>query len=103
MTVLSDFFPVWYDLMLKKHEGTVNCTNPGLIDHNTVLTLYKTYVDPAFTWSNFSLEDQAKVIASARSNNYLDTTFIETHYPEVPRIQDSVKSVCQAMKKDMGV
>ena len=38
-----------------------------------VLQLYKDYIDPEFTWSNFSLEEQAKVIVAPRSNNLLET------------------------------
>jgi hypothetical protein len=35
--------------------------------------MYKQYIDPDFTWSNFTLEEQAKVIVAPRSNNLLDT------------------------------
>lgn len=38
-----------------------------------ILQLYKDYIDPEFTWSNFTLEEQAKVIVAPRSNNLLDT------------------------------
>jgi hypothetical protein len=38
-----------------------------------ILELYKQYIDPEFSWSNFSLEEQAKVIVAPRSNNLLDT------------------------------
>ena len=51
----------------------MNYTNPGAISHNEILELYKQYVDPDFAWSNFSIEEQAKVIKAARSNNLLDT------------------------------
>ena len=53
--------------------GIMNYTNPGAISHNEILELYKQYVDPEITWSNFSLEEQAKVIVAPRSNNLLDT------------------------------
>jgi hypothetical protein len=38
-----------------------------------ILQLYKDYIDPEFTWSNFTVEEQAKVIVAPRSNNLLDT------------------------------
>ena len=38
-----------------------NFTNPGAISHNEILQLYKDYVDPEFEWSNFTVEEQAKV------------------------------------------
>ena len=51
----------------------MNYTNPGAISHNEILELYKCYVDGDFAWSNFSVEEQAKVIVAPRSNNLLDT------------------------------
>jgi 3,5-epimerase/4-reductase len=41
--------------------------------HSQILSLYKQYIDPDFTWSNFTVEEQAKVIVAPRSNNLLDT------------------------------
>lgn len=38
-----------------------------------ILQLYKDYIDPDFTWQNFTVEEQAKVIVAPRSNNLLDT------------------------------
>lgn len=38
-----------------------------------ILQLYKDYIDPDFTWANFTIEEQAKVIVAPRSNNLLDT------------------------------
>ena len=54
--------------------GIMNFTNPGAISHNEVLELYKQYVDKDFAWSNFTIEEQAKVIKAPRSNNLLDTS-----------------------------
>ena len=53
--------------------GIMNYTNPGAVSHNEILQMYKDYIDPEFNWSNFSVEEQAKVIVAARSNNLLDT------------------------------
>ena len=53
--------------------GIMNYTNPSAISHNEILELYKSYIDPEFTWKNFSLEEQSKVIIAPRSNNLLDT------------------------------
>jgi hypothetical protein len=41
--------------------------------HVQILELYKEYIDPEFTWANFTVEEQAKVIVAPRSNNLLDT------------------------------
>lgn len=55
----------------KERKGVYNFTNPGTLSHNEILALYKQYIDPSFTWTNFTLEEQAKVIKAGRSNNEL--------------------------------
>ena len=43
--------------------GIYNFCNPGAISHNQVLTIYREEVDPDFQWENFSIEEQAKILA----------------------------------------
>lgn len=93
MTVLTDFFPIWYDMLLNNKIGTYNCTNPGTIEHNEILEMYRNLVDNNFTWQNFTLEEQNKILASGRSNNFLDTNKIQREYPELPTIKESVKNI----------
>lgn len=90
MSVLPTLLPIMLDLTRKKHVGTVNLTNPGSISHNRVLELYKEIVDPTFAWQNFSLEEQSAILAAGRSNNLLDTTFLEQNYPSLPNIEAAV-------------
>ena len=95
MTVLTDFYPVWLDMIRNKKTGTYNCTNPGVISHNEILQHYKDLVDPNFTWQNFSIEEQNQILASKRSNNYLCTIKLESEYPSIPNIQKSVFNVLE--------
>ena len=99
MTVLPDLLPVVLDLIQKNHVGTVNLTNPGLISHNEVLSLYKDIVNPEFSWENFTQDEQRRILAADRSNNYLDTTFIENNYPCIKNIKESVKECLLNYKK----
>lgn len=92
MTVLSDFFPVWLELMRDYTVGTFNCTNPGVISHNEILEMYREIVDPEFTWKNFTIEEQDSILASKRSNNYLDTEKLES-IKGVSNIKDSVRKM----------
>ena len=97
MTVLDELLPVLIEMALNKQVGTVNLTNPGLISHNEILEMYKEIVDPDFTWSNFSVEEQNQILASKRSNNCLDTmkltnTTLSFKNPVSP-IKDAVRSV----------
>ncbi len=100
MTVLDDFVPMIVDMAMNNVTGPINCTNPGLISHNEILEMYKEIVDPNFTWNNFTIEEQNKILDSGRSNNYLDTTLIEKLYPNVMNIKDSVRNVLNRMREN---
>ncbi len=93
MTVLPELLPIALEMMKVNKLGTINLTNPGVISHNEILEMYKEYVDPEFTWKNFSIEEQNKILASERSNNLLDTTKLETFWPNVKNIKDSIRDL----------
>ena len=98
MTVLDDFFPIFVDLMLKRKSGTYNCTNPGTISHNEILEAYREIIDHSFTWVNMTLEEQNKMLLSARSNNELCTDKIKNEYPNLKGIKTSVVIALNKMK-----
>jgi nucleoside-diphosphate-sugar epimerase len=91
MTVLPVLLPILVDMIKKKQNGTVNLTNPGVISHNEILEMYKEIVDPGFTYSNFTIEEQNAILLSERSNNQLDTALLQKYYPEVVHIKDAVR------------
>ena len=68
MTVLNELLPILLDMMKNKTVGTVNLTNPGLISHNEILEMYKEIVDHDFTWNNFTIEEQNKILS--KCNEY---------------------------------
>ena len=93
MSVLPDLIPLIYELMIAKKTGTLNFTNPGVISHNEILEMYKEFVDPNFTWKNFTIEEQNTILASARSNNQLDTSKLKSLFPNVKNIKESVRDI----------
>jgi dTDP-glucose 4,6-dehydratase len=99
MSVLPELLPYVLDMMEKKSTGTINLTNPGLISHNDILEMYKEIVDPEFVWENFTIDEQAKILAAARSNNFLDTSKLKNMYPDVMNIKDSVRLCLQSYPK----
>lgn len=99
MTVLDELIPIMMDLMFKKHIGTINMVNPGVISHNEILEMYKEIVDPVFTWQNFTIEEQDEILKSKRSNNHLDTTLLEELYPTVKNIHESVRESLENFEK----
>lgn len=103
MTVLPELLPLSIKMAERKLTGIMNYTNPGAVSHNEILQMYKDYIDPEFTWKNFTVEEQAKVIVAPRSNNLLDTKRIEGEFPELLGIKESlIKYVFEpnAAKKD---
>ena len=100
MTVLPDLLPCVLTLMQQKYTGTLNLTNPGVISHNEILELYQKYVDPSFTWENFTIGEQNEVIDSKRSNNHLDTTLLQSLFPDILPIHDSVENLMKQYKME---
>lgn len=98
MTVLPELLPILFDMMKNKRVGIFNLTNPGLITHNEILEMYKEIVDSEFTWNNFSNEEQRKILACDRSNNFLDTAKLEALYPNIKNIKESVRECLMSYK-----
>ncbi|EAN87168.1 putative dTDP-4-dehydrorhamnose reductase domain protein [Trypanosoma cruzi] len=100
MTVLPVMLPILMKLSLNKVTGTINLTNPGAISHNEVLELYKRHVDSEYTYENFSVEEQNKILLSKRSNNLLDTSRLQQMFPQVDDIHTAVEKVCVEIAKN---
>ena len=103
MSVLTELLPYVIDMMQNKITGNLNLTNPGLISHNDILIMYKELVDPFFTWKNFSIEEQRKILSADRSNNFLDTTKLQEMYPEIKNIKDSIRDCLIKYKENLDI
>jgi len=101
MTVLHDLLPVSILMTERKLKGIWNFTNPGVISHNEILDLYKQYIDPNFTYKNFSLEDQDKILKAGRSNNELDPSKLLDEFPDILDIKASMHGVFQRMAQNI--
>jgi len=104
MTVLTEMLPASLAMAKKGLTGVYNFTNPGVISHNECLDLYTKYIDPTYTYKNFTVEEQAKVIKAGRSNNELDTTKLIEDMPEGIEINDiktAVELCFQRMKVNL--
>ncbi|CAO2037802.1 unnamed protein product [Urochloa humidicola] len=100
MTILDELLPISIEMAKRNLRGIYNFTNPGVVSHNEVLEMYKQYIDPSFKWTNFTLEEQAKVIVAPRSNNELDTAKLKEEFPELLSIKDSlIKYVFEPNRK----
>jgi 3,5-epimerase/4-reductase len=95
MTVMDDILPLLVECMERGICGTLNATNPGLIDHATILNEYKRIQNPEHTWEEITNEELVgKCVKGARSNNFLDTARIEGLFPgRIPDIHTSVMKI----------
>uniref|UniRef100_A0A6C0J586 RmlD-like substrate binding domain-containing protein n=1 Tax=viral metagenome TaxID=1070528 RepID=A0A6C0J586_9ZZZZ len=100
MTSLDDMLPICLEMMKNNERGVFNFTNPGSISHNEILDLYKYIIDPNFTWVNFDINEQDKVLKSKRSNNYLDTSKLESKY-KVKNIKNATIDILYKMKESI--
>jgi len=103
MTVLTDLLPVSLIMAERKLTGIYNFCNPGAISHNEILDLYKEHIDPDFTYTNFTVEEQDKILAAKRSNNELDCSKIVNDLPDVPikDIHSAMRGVMERMKANL--
>eukprot|EP00512_Aurantiochytrium_limacinum_P011822 CAMPEP_0171566726 /NCGR_PEP_ID=MMETSP0961-20121227/734_1 /TAXON_ID=87120 /ORGANISM="Aurantiochytrium limacinum, Strain ATCCMYA-1381" /LENGTH=346 /DNA_ID=CAMNT_0012120507 /DNA_START=40 /DNA_END=1080 /DNA_ORIENTATION=+ len=90
MTSLPDMLPV---AVLMASRGS----------HNECLELYREYIDPEFTWKNFTEEEQALVLKAPRSNNMLDTTKLVSALPDIiiPDILTATKNLFMKARANM--
>ena len=98
MTVLPELLPYVVKMMEMNTTGTINFTNPGLISHNEILDMFTEIVDPEFTYENFSQDEQRKILAADRSNNFLDVTKLESLFPTIKNIKTSVREMLHQYK-----
>jgi len=75
VSVIPSLLPFLCTAMETGRTGTLNLVNPGPMSHTQMLQVYKDTVDPDFEWKTFTVEEQDKILASARSNNTLKPSF----------------------------
>ncbi|KAH9538840.1 hypothetical protein CY35_15G027800 [Sphagnum magellanicum] len=103
MTILDELLPISIEMAKRNLRGIWNFTNPGVVSHNEILEMYQQYIDGDFSWKNFTLEEQAKVIIAPRSNNELDASKLQQEFPEILPIKESlIKYVFEPNRQATG-
>lgn len=91
MTVVEDLMPATYELLKKRATGLYNMTNPGAIDHQTILEMYKKIVDPTFTYKIISLEELEQQTKAPRSNCILNTKKLSRAGIKMRPIEEAIR------------
>lgn len=100
MSILYDLLPISLIMSERGLTGIYNFCNPGAISHNEILDMYRKYICPEFTYENFSIEEQNKILKAKRSNNTLDHHKLTNALSDIhiPDIHESMIQVFQRMK-----
>eukprot|EP00600_Ochromonadales_sp_CCMP1393_P005325 CAMPEP_0174969740 /NCGR_PEP_ID=MMETSP0004_2-20121128/8947_1 /TAXON_ID=420556 /ORGANISM="Ochromonas sp., Strain CCMP1393" /LENGTH=310 /DNA_ID=CAMNT_0016219297 /DNA_START=37 /DNA_END=969 /DNA_ORIENTATION=- len=103
MTVLTELLPRSLIMAERGLTGIYNFCNPGAISHNEVLDLYKKYIDNDYTYTNFTLDEQALILKAGRSNNTLEHDKLQAAVPDVPldEIHVAMEKVFQRMRVNL--
>ncbi|CAN1140587.1 Bifunctional dTDP-4-dehydrorhamnose 3,5-epimerase/dTDP-4-dehydrorhamnose reductase [Linum perenne] len=100
LTVLGELLPISIETTKRNLRGVWNFKNPGVVTHNELLELYQRYIDPNFKCTNFTIEEQTKIMNGARSNNELDSSKLKSEFPEILSVKESlIKYVFKPNKK----
>ncbi len=90
MTILDELLPISIKMAKRNLWGIWNFTNLGVVSHNEILEMYRQYIKLGFSWKNFTLEEQAKVIIAPWNKNELDASKLQGEFPEVLPIKESL-------------
>jgi len=101
MSVLYDLLPLIPKMVERGLKGNYNFVNPGVISHNEILDLYTKHVDPSFTYKNFTVEEQDRILKARRSNNELDASKLLKEFPNILNIKDSMEKVFERMSDNL--
>lgn len=92
ISVMEDFLSAASQLIEKRATGIFNMTNPGVIDHASILDIYKEIVDPNFTYEIFSVEDMEKITKAKRSNCGLSSKKLEAEGIQMRPVEEAVRA-----------
>jgi 3,5-epimerase/4-reductase len=95
MTYLPDMIPIFIDICRSGKTGTYHLTNPGYIDHQTILEIYKRR-HPEHSYELVNEDELNSLLKSRRSNNVLSTEKLESEY-KVRHIQDCIIEALENM------
>ena len=93
MTILDELLPVMCNMVIEKKTGTINLVNPGIVDHDTILQLYKKYIDSNHKYELIDYEEQRKLLLSDRSNNELIVNKLQEYNSSFCNIKDGIENI----------
>lgn len=78
--------------------GNFNFTNPGVIDNNQIMELYKKHVDPKKEWEIASQDEVNDILKLGRPNQELDVSKLLKYFPDLKSSKESIESLMIRIK-----
>ncbi len=108
MTYLPDMIPILIEMFRAGVTGTVNATQPGWMDHQQILEVYKHTVNPQHSYELIDETELNGLLAAKRSNNILTTSVLEDfvrHNGEklnlkLRGLQECVQEACERLSNE---
>lgn len=100
MSVLEDLLPFIPIILKKNLTGIFNLVNTGIITHPQILEMYKTYINPKYTYKIISEKEQNKKLLAYRSNCHLSNIKLSKHM-KIPEIKNSIESIFKEWNLDL--
>jgi 3,5-epimerase/4-reductase len=102
ISVMEDFLNAADALIKKRATGIYNMTNPGTIDHASILDIYKELVDPEFNYEVFSVEEMEKITKAKRSNCGLSDKKLEAEGIHMRPAEEAVRAALTEYAENMA-
>eukprot|EP01123_Difflugia_compressa_P013028 TRINITY_DN5816_c0_g1_i1.p1 TRINITY_DN5816_c0_g1~~TRINITY_DN5816_c0_g1_i1.p1 ORF type:complete len:224 (+),score=42.77 TRINITY_DN5816_c0_g1_i1:221-892(+) len=92
-TIIDDLWPFALKMCLQKVSGVFNFTNPGVISHDEILTIYKEILQPTHTWTTVPPN-------GSRPAYYVNTDKLQALFPgQIPNIHDGMRALMTRWKE----
>lgn len=101
ISVLDDFLMAGKALMDRKETGIFNMTNPGTINHQEILEIYKEEVDSNLHYEIFSVEEMEKITKAKRSNCGLSSKKLENLGIKMRPVKDAIRDALKKYKVNL--
>lgn len=99
VSIMPDFLAASHALIEQRATGVFNLTNPGTTDNDTILTLYKKYVDPHHDYALIGEDQLNGMLKAKRSNCELSSVKLKAQGIHMRPVNEALEAVMQDYSK----
>lgn len=96
-TYMPFFYPVICKLLQNRTCGMIDLVHPGTVSELGMCQLYRSIVDPKYTWTSYSIEEQRDALKQFENAPHTPDRLLEV-YPDVPSIKGMVTHALREYK-----